>query len=69
MSDSREKEREILAGSVVVLPASPIGLCEKAGMREKDWNRKGEREKTERGNSCGLAHSAERGVACPVFTV
>lgn len=49
MSDSREKERESLAGSVVILPVSPIGLCEKAGMREKDWNRKGEREKNREG--------------------
>lgn len=47
MSDRREKE--ILAGSVVVLPASPIGLYEKAGMRERDWNRKGEREKQREG--------------------
>lgn len=43
------KRKEILAGSVVVLPASPIGLTEKAGMRERDWNRKGEREKQREG--------------------
>ncbi len=47
MFDRREKE--ILAGSVVVLPASPIGLSEKAGMKERDWNRKGEREKQREG--------------------
>lgn len=68
MCDRREREKEILAGSVVVLPGSSIGLSEKAGMRERDWNRKGER-KTERGNSCGLAHCTERGVACRAFTV
>lgn len=60
-------EKEILAGSVV-LPTSPIGLSEKAGMRETDWNRKGERG-TERGNSCGLAHCTKGGVACCVFIV
>lgn len=47
MCDRREKE--ILAGSVVVLPGSSIGLSEKAGMRERDWNRKGEREKQREG--------------------
>lgn len=46
----RKREREkILAGSVVLVPASPIGLSEKAGMRERDWNRKGEREKQTEG--------------------
>lgn len=42
------REKEILAGSVV-LPTSPIGLSEKAGMRETDWNRKGERGKQREG--------------------
>lgn len=42
------REKEILAGSVV-LPTSPIGLSEKAGMRETDWNRKGERGKHREG--------------------
>lgn len=59
------REKDILAGSVV-LPTSPIGLSEKAGMRETDWNRKGERGK-QRGNSCGLAHCTVRGVAWCVF--
>lgn len=61
------REKETLAGSVV-LPTSPIGLSEKEGMRETDWNRKGERGK-QRGNSCGLAHCAVRGVAWCVFIV
>lgn len=68
MSTVERKKKEVLAGSVVLLPASPIGLSEKAGMGERDWNRKGER-KTQTGNSCGLAHCTERGVACRVFTM
>lgn len=47
MCDRREKE--ILAGSVVILPASPIGLSEKVGMKERDWNRTGGREKQRKG--------------------
>lgn len=49
MCDRREKD--ILAGSVVVLPASPIGLSEKVGKKEREraWNRKGEREKNREG--------------------
>lgn len=46
---SNRREKEILAGSVVVLPGSSIGLSEKAGMRDRDWNRKGEREKQREG--------------------
>lgn len=66
MCDRREKD--ILAGSVVVLPASPIGLSEKVGKKERETGieKEGEREK-QRGNSCGLAHCTKRGVACRVF--
>lgn len=41
------RKKEIPAGSELVLPASPIGLSEKAGMRERGWNRRG--EKTRKG--------------------
>lgn len=64
MCDRREKD--ILAGSVVVLPASPIGLSEKVGKKERETGIEKERErKTEREFLwLGTLHQKRRGLSC-----
>lgn len=55
------------------LPASPIGLSEKVGMRERDWNRKGRARERERKPEreflwLGTLHRKRRGLSC-VYSV
>jgi len=66
----RNIKKEIPAGSVFALPASLIGLSEKAGMRERDWNRKGGRERERERKPereflwLGTLHRKRRGLSC-----
>lgn len=68
----RNARQKILAGSVVVLPASPIGLCEKAGIWGRETRIEREREeekKTEREFLwLGMQHRKRRGLLC-VYSV
>jgi len=58
------KRTEVLASSVVVLPASPIGLSGKAGMMGRDWNRKTERKTEREFLWLGTQHRKRRGLSC-----
>lgn len=65
-----ERGTEVPAGSVVTLQASPIGLSGKAGMRERDWNRKtrGKKKAKREFLWLGTAHRERRGLSC-VYSV